>query len=247
MAANPIGIVITAIGILIGLLYILYKNWDKVKVAMVSFGKKALEIWDVVKGFMMFVLPGFTQLVELIRVIAENWEYVKQSFTERGFVAGIQAIGKAIVAAFVRPIESLLAAAGKIPKIGKWAKDAAAGLKRFREGLFPKQTEDKIEKTNKKTREIIKKTRDEAQKPLRMDKITDATKRSMAQYQEAQMKAKEQFEFQQMYVGKPADKPDVGGKDTTVNANMNLRVYNETESKVAPMKNGSNLGYNEVK
>jgi hypothetical protein len=278
MTANPIGIVITAIGVLIGLLYLLHKHWDKVSRALVSFGKKSLEVWDTVKGFMMFILPGFTQLVELIRTIAENWEYVKTSFTEKGFIAGIQAIGKAIVSAFIRPIESLLEAAGKIPKIGKWAKDAAAGLKRFREGLFPKTTEDRIDKQNKKTREIIKKTREEAQKPIKMDKLTEATKRSMvqyqeaqmkareeaqkpikmdklteatkrsmAQYQEAQMKARDQFKFQQMYVSQPADQPTVGGKDTTVNANMNLRVYNETESKIVPMSKGNNLGYNEVR
>lgn len=245
-ATDPLSLTITAIGVLIGLVYLLIKNWDKVVAVMARVGKKVLEVWDTVKGFLMFVLPGFVQLVEVIRTIIENWGYVKKSFTDKGFLAGIFAIGKAIVAAFISPIESLLNAAGKIPKVGEWAKKAAGGLKKFREGLFPKETETKLEEAGKKTEKIIKKTRDEAKKPLDLTKITDATQKSMAMYKEAQYKAKERFAFQEMYVSKPTERPQMTKNDATVNANMNLRVYNETESKIAPMSSSGDLGYNEV-
>jgi hypothetical protein len=221
MAANPIGIVITAIGVLIGLIYLLHKHWDKVVIVMAKVGKKAVEIWDASKGFLMFVLPGFVQLIELIRVIVENFGYVKKSFTDKGFLAGIMAIGKAIVSAFLAPIQSLLEAAGKIPKIGAWAKKAADGIKNFRENLFPKDAADK------------------------MDKTRDAQKNNVLLYKDAQSKAREQASFTESYMRTP-DTAKTKDWRATVNANMNLKIFNETDSKVSPMNSTGDLGYNEV-
>jgi hypothetical protein len=239
MTANPIGLIITGIGILIGLLYLLVKHWATVEKVMV-------ESWDKFKGILFLVIPSLVTTIEIIRSLVENWKHVKKAFSEKGFLAGIWAIGKAILSGILSPIEALLRAASKIPKVGKWAKQAADGIQNFRDNLFPKGTEEELDKVGKKTKEIVKKTREEVKKPIDISKITDAQRRSMLAYKEAQYDAREKFAFTEKYVSKPTEPVKMGEGDKTMSANLDLRVYNETESKIEPYNNKGNLGYNEV-
>lgn len=53
MRANPLGIIVTVIGLVIGAIVLLIKNWDKVKAAVVGFAEKAksviLDLWNKIK------------------------------------------------------------------------------------------------------------------------------------------------------------------------------------------------------
>lgn len=239
MTANPIGLIVTGIGILIGVIYLLIKNWKTVTRVMG-------ETWDKAKGILSLWFYPLTSIVEVIREIVKNWEHVKTAFSEKGIVHGIMAIGKAILSGMLSPIEALLRAAGKIPKIGKWAKNAADGMKNFRENLFPKDAAVVGEKTKK----IIKETREEAKKPIDMTKLSKAQQQNMkmaARYAKTQYKAKQDFMFTQKYVSKPAETVAMGAQQSPeVNANMNLRVYNETNATVEPFNPRGDVGVNQV-
>ncbi len=65
MRANPIGLIVTGIGLLIGAIVLLVKNWDKVKAAVVSFAEKAksviLDLWNKIK-------PIFEKIANIAKV-----------------------------------------------------------------------------------------------------------------------------------------------------------------------------------
>lgn len=70
MSANPIGLIIVAIGALIGIIAALVMNWDKVKAAL-------SRVWT---WFVKFGTEGpgrFIPIVALIALIAKNWDKVK--------------------------------------------------------------------------------------------------------------------------------------------------------------------------
>lgn len=85
MSANPIGLVITAVAALVGIGWVLYKNWDIVKA-------KTLQLWEmldnnpigrVIKWFIKFGNP-IGQAVNLFLWLKENiydnWETIKDKF-----------------------------------------------------------------------------------------------------------------------------------------------------------------------
>lgn len=93
MTANPIGLIVVGIGALIGLLYLLVKNWDKVVVAL-----KRAWAW-----FVRFGTEGYGRFVPIINVIAlvaKNWD--------------------AITAAIRRAFEWLKQFASKAAGLAKW-------------------------------------------------------------------------------------------------------------------------------
>lgn len=85
MSANPIGIVITAIAALVGIGWMLYKNWDLVKA-------KTLQLWEmldnnpigrVIKWFIKFGNPigqAINLFIWLKENIYDNWETIKDKF-----------------------------------------------------------------------------------------------------------------------------------------------------------------------
>lgn len=85
MSANPIGIVITAIAALVGIGWMLYKNWDLVKA-------KTLQLWEmldnnpigrVIKWFIKFGNPigqAINLFLWLKENIYDNWDVIKNKF-----------------------------------------------------------------------------------------------------------------------------------------------------------------------
>lgn len=85
MSANPIGLVITAVAALVGVGWMLYKNWDLVKA-------KTLQLWEmldnnpigrVIKWFIKFGNPigqAINLFLWLKENIYDNWETIKNKF-----------------------------------------------------------------------------------------------------------------------------------------------------------------------
>lgn len=85
MNANPIGLVITAVAALVGIGWMLYKNWDLVKT-------KTLQLWEmldnnpigrVIKWFIKFGNPigqAINLFLWLKENIYDNWEIIKNKF-----------------------------------------------------------------------------------------------------------------------------------------------------------------------
>lgn len=72
LTMNPLGIIITAIGVLIGLVIAVYKHWD-------TWGKK-------VAAF----IPGLTLVIETIQTFKKHWESLKAAFKDGGIIAGLK-------------------------------------------------------------------------------------------------------------------------------------------------------------
>ena len=150
MNANPIGLIITAIGALIFGIIALVKNWDKVKAAMISVWEWmkniASIIWegllvafDKVKSFFLEFRPLISallgpvgMLVNMIVEVVENFDNIKKAFSEGGFIAGIKTIGGTIISAVLAPIQKLFELLSKIPGVGSYFSDKASGLADFR-------------------------------------------------------------------------------------------------------------------
>lgn len=150
MNANPIGLIITAIGALIFGIIALVKNWDKVKAAMISVWEWikniASIIWegllvafDKVKSFFLEFRPLISallgpvgMLVNMIVEVVDNFDNIKKAFSEGGFIAGIKTIGGTIISAVLAPIQKLFELLSKIPGVGSYFSDKASGLADFR-------------------------------------------------------------------------------------------------------------------
>lgn len=147
LSANPIGIVIILVGLLIGVIILLVKNFDKVKAAVIAFskaalewlinvGKKTLEIFDKIKGVAALIAPPFIFFIEILRSIIEHWDEIKKAFSEGGIIGGIMAIGKAVLSGLLSPVQSLLELLAKIPGLEELALGGAQKIAQLREGLF---------------------------------------------------------------------------------------------------------------
>lgn len=83
MNANPVGIIITAIGLLIGVIILLVKNWDKVKEVAAKVWGKIKAIWGTVKTWFMTnvitpIVKFFTGLWTKLKTIFNS---IKNSIT----------------------------------------------------------------------------------------------------------------------------------------------------------------------
>lgn len=129
MSANPVGIIIVAVGVLIGLIILMILHWDKVSVAVTKFYEKA-------KPILMLLFPTLIILIELIKAIAQNWDNIKSAFKEKGIIGGILAIGKALLIGVLGPIQAILEMLSKIPGVGEKIGNMNMKLSKFKEGLF---------------------------------------------------------------------------------------------------------------
>lgn len=113
MSANPIGIVIGAIAALVGIGWMLYKNWDIVK-------NKVIELWKamdnnpigrIIKFFLKFGNPiggAINSFLLLKKVISENWDKIVETF-------------KSAIDKIIHPIETVKNAfSGLIDKFKFW-------------------------------------------------------------------------------------------------------------------------------
>ena len=115
MNANPIGLIITAIGALIFLIIKCVRHW---------------ETWgNVILGLMGPL--GF--IVNLIMEFRSNWEAIKTAFSDGGFVNGIKVLGGTILSAILHPLQSILELLSKLPLVGDVFNKQAKALESFRQ------------------------------------------------------------------------------------------------------------------
>jgi len=125
MKANPIGLIIAAVGVLIGLLALLARNWDRVTQAIRNNGEKALAIITIFAG-------PFGLIISMIREVFNNWDRVTEVFKDGGILAAIKQIGRTLLSGILAPIQGLLEILSNIPGLGHLAgrgADAIAGIR----------------------------------------------------------------------------------------------------------------------
>ena len=159
--ANPIFLVIIAIGILIGLIILIIKNWDKIVIAMKKawawIVNLAKSIWEnLVNAFkaaikwiadtgqkFTFILGPLGVFVSILIEIAKQWDVITEKFKSGDILGGILAIGGAILSGILAPIQGFLELVSKIPGVGNLAKGAAEKIQELRFGLTGKKEAEK--------------------------------------------------------------------------------------------------------
>ncbi len=96
MSANPIGLVVAGISALIAVVILAIKNFDK---------------WGAAVLFAMGPLGG---LINFVKVLKDNWEAVKSSFSEGGFMEGIKTLGRVLLQSVLIPIQQISELAGNL-------------------------------------------------------------------------------------------------------------------------------------
>lgn len=133
MNANPIGLIITGIGILIGLIYLLVKNWDIVTAALKRAWQWFTNVYDALKGFILIIggpaIYPLLAFIEVVRSLINNFQEIKRAFTDEGFLGGIMAIGQALLTGLLEPMRSVLGVGEKVANLFKGGINAIFGTK----------------------------------------------------------------------------------------------------------------------
>lgn len=128
LTANPIGLIIVGVGLLIAGIVLMVKHWDKVRDTMKRWRESA------VFQILSIVFP-ILKIVDLIAFLSERWKAIKAIFKAEGIVAGFKAIGRALLSFMLKPLEVILGAISKIPKVGKLITPALDKIENFRSSL----------------------------------------------------------------------------------------------------------------
>lgn len=164
--ANPIGLVILAVGVLIGLIIMLVKNWDKVKAAIISFANTASNflnsIYEKLESaplFIQFLTYPFKIFIDMLRTGLAGVRAIIEAFKNGGIKEGIMQIGKTILAFLITPLKNVLSLVSKIPFAGNLAKGVSEGLNNFHSSLITPTTKEEratvTQRTETTTRGIV--------------------------------------------------------------------------------------------
>lgn len=127
LMANPVGLVIAAILVLIGI----------ITAAIIKFDE-----W----GAMVLALMGpFGMLINIIKTVYDHWESIKKAFQTDGIVGAIKRIGQVLLDAFLKPLQQGLEMLSGLPGVGNMAGNWAGKIEQLRGDMNLIQ-----EKTDKK-------------------------------------------------------------------------------------------------
>lgn len=131
MTANPIGLIVVGIGVLIGLITLMVMNWNKIVAAIKTAGVAVGKFFQDWGGLFSLVIGPIGTMISLITTLATNWNGITAAFKEGGIIEGLKAIGATILQALIRPIRDFLKLISKIPGVKDFVKpamDFVAGL-----------------------------------------------------------------------------------------------------------------------
>jgi|26BtaG_2_1085354.scaffolds.fasta_scaffold01795_2 TP901 family phage tail tape measure protein len=138
LLANPIGIIVAAIILLIGWVTIAVKKYDEFGAGMLA------------------LLGPVGYLISFIKTLYDHWESVKKAFETEGMIAGLKRLGQVILGSLLHPLEQLLELLSKLPESMGGAKfaTAAQNIHTLREKMnvvTPPKTEDEKSNDEKKS------------------------------------------------------------------------------------------------
>ena len=128
MLANPIGLIIAAIAVLIGYITLAINKFD-------SFG-----------SVMLFLMGPIGMIVNAIVLMRRNWDSVVSAFKDGGILAGLKRIGLVLLDTILYPVQQLLSLLSNIPGLGHLAAKGAAHIEGLRNRLNLVSDKEKEEK-----------------------------------------------------------------------------------------------------
>jgi tape measure domain-containing protein len=128
--ANPIGLIVAGIAALIAVVTLLVVYWDDVSAAVMRNADA-----------FTFLLGPIGLVINLIRVVVRQWNNVKSAFTDGGFLAGIMAIGTAMLDFILMPLRGIINLISLIPGLGGIAQSALDAIDRATNVAIEKKEE----------------------------------------------------------------------------------------------------------
>jgi len=139
MTANPIGIIVVAVGALIGLIITVIKKYDE---------------WGAAVTLLMGPLGMVINLVQSFR---RNWDAIVEAFKTEGIIAGLKKIGVTLLDAILYPLQQLLETLSKIPKVGGRFAAGAKKLQDLRTKTGAADAATKESSASKETQQTLQK------------------------------------------------------------------------------------------
>jgi len=128
MKANPIGLVVTAVGALIVGLVALARNWRRVSDAVRNNAERVLFVVSIFTG-------PFGLIISMVQELFNNWENVKKAFRDGGILAAIKRIGNTLLSGLLAPAQRLLEILSRIPGLEHLAGQGRDRLQELRDNL----------------------------------------------------------------------------------------------------------------
>jgi TP901 family phage tail tape measure protein len=146
--ANPIGLFITAIGILIGLIIACEGKIQRLigifqilgMVLAVVFTPALAAISPLLAPIIFFM--GF--IYSILHEIISSWGMLVETFKSEGIIAGLKKLGGVLLSGILSPVQGLLELLAKIPGVGKFLGPAADQIAQFRNQLKGIEIETKV-------------------------------------------------------------------------------------------------------
>lgn len=117
MDANPIGLIILAIGALVSIIY------------------AAIEYYDQFGAIILNLLGPVGILINAIMTVKRNWDSVVEAFKADGIIGALKRIGIVLLDVVLYPIQQLLEILAEIPGVGKYATMGAEQIAELRKGF----------------------------------------------------------------------------------------------------------------
>lgn len=100
MTANPIGLLVVAIGALVALVYSAIKHYDQ---------------WG---SAVLFLLGPFGILINMIKSVKDHWDSIVNAFKSDGIIGGLKRIGLVLLDAVMKPLQQILEVVAKVDPTG---------------------------------------------------------------------------------------------------------------------------------
>lgn len=114
MTANPIGLIVAGVALLIGYIAVAVTHFD-------TFG-----------AAMTLLLGPIGFVVSAVMTLRDQWDSITEAFSGGGIIAGFKRIGIVMLDVLLKPVQQLLELIAKIPGMGKIAGGGADAIKAMR-------------------------------------------------------------------------------------------------------------------
>lgn len=111
LSANPIALIILGVIALTTAIILAVKYWNQITSAVKTAWDWLWKMYDSFQAIILIFNPfaiGIITVINVIKSLITSWGEITSAFREGGFIAGIKAIGIAILEGIVKPFESAL-------------------------------------------------------------------------------------------------------------------------------------------
>lgn len=151
MNANPIGLIITAIAALVGMIALAINYWD-------DWGAAAILAFS-------YIAPPLGLIIGLVQSFRMHWDSVTDAFSNGGIISGIKRIGLVLLDAVLYPVQQLLEILAHIPGLGTLAGGGAKIINEIRGNLQLTEGDPKKAKVKGKEEKKAKATDHDFKQP----------------------------------------------------------------------------------